>query len=252
MSTGLPVLLACRLNVDAVLVCAHFPRNSLSPVPPVPCPQTPAQSDVHHATARQGSTPHASAQQEPTDPQTGLAAQPSDPPAGCTFCQVLSGLAELDVSAATALSAPTLALLLQGCSSLRRLGVVGCKNLGKEEGAKHLEAALAGMAARRWQHQQQDQGAGLPPSSCSRPSVSPVEAAAPRPSTTHWDPAAAAAAANAFNKPCPVQATIGQGLLRLAVGWGWSAGAISSVLSGAPHLISFTAGGVLSRLPPAC
>jgi hypothetical protein len=35
---------------------------------------------------------------------------------------------------------------------------------------------------------------------------------------------------------------VGHGLLRLCVGWGWSAAAISCVLRGSPFLTSFNAG----------
>ena len=240
------MLLASRLNADAVFTCNTCHHSSL----PAATHSAGSQPSAHghpgtsshpggrhasaqHNIAHPGSTTHAV--QQGTSSQSGLAAQPSQQQASCSFCRTLSGLAELDVSAAAALSVATLSRLLQTCNSLRRLGVAGCKSLGEGEGARQLEVALADMAAKQQQQQQlqgsartessSDSGTTCSSAACSQPDVGQCggRAAAPSP-------------------PLSGQPVIGQGLLRLAVGWGWSAGAISSVLRGAPNLVSFTAG----------
>jgi hypothetical protein len=216
------VLLACRLNADAVFLCACG------------APQAAALSAAPAATVP-------SAVSAAPSPASGPPGQPCQQGTGCSFCHVLAGLHDLDVCGSNALSAHTLARLLSSCSSLRRLGVAGCTTLGAQEGASCLEAGLLSIAQlqhtqRLHQEQQQQQGladlsAGSAASCSSSGSLTldpePLRTARTTTSSSSWHP--------------PV-CTVGGGLQRLCVGWGWSAAAISCVLRGSPFLISFTAG----------
>jgi hypothetical protein len=80
----------------------------------------------------------------------------------CGLCTALGRLHELDVSAATALCAATMAQLLVTCWQLRRLAAAGCRTLAVDGGSGALQAALMRQgqqrsAARSGEQQQQQQ-----------------------------------------------------------------------------------------------
>jgi len=276
------VLLACRINADALLTCQ--------------CQETsPGTTSASTPSGPRASTRVISSNTSGPQPNHQQ---------GCSFCKTLSGLVELDVSAATALSVNTLLSLLTSCSSLRRLGAAGCSTLAADNGSERWEKGLLQLAQsqssasdstdqtppppqQQQQQQQQQEEEGLCNSAaeaataCSSCKGSPTPrqqrswlgsgpSDAPQQSSlggvagaSEHKAAAAAAAATAAAAPHqeteagfddganaalqPMQRSlpgyrVGQGLLRLCTGWGWSSAALTCLLHQAPFLISFTAG----------
>lgn len=208
------VLLACRLNAAAVFHCTCSSQ------------QAPALAAI--ASSSKAADSHVS----------GPPARPDQQHISCSFCQVLSGLIELDVCGSTALSAHTLARLLRSCSSLRRLGVAGCKTLGVNDGVQRLEAGLLSIA--QLQHVQQQQQGQAHLSAGFAANRSSLEALPLEPEPPGSNRCYGSTTSSSWHPPV---CTVGGGLQRLCVGWGWSAAAISCVLRGSPFLVSFTAGG---------